>query len=289
MKNLVVYHANCNDGLGAAWAAHKALGDAATYFAAAYNRPFPMQLIEEDTTIYLCDFSYPTESIMPVLEDPRVTKVVLLDHHKTALDAIFEHPKYITSFATSERSGAVITHKYFHPEEEVPELLLYVEDRDLWKFAMTHTREVMHGFSVGERTIAGIGKMIDGGIQRLLENGTAIQDAYNQYKESIIRGSVVSIFVDGLRVPGCNANGMFASEIGNDLCINNTLFSVTYFVDRDNNCRVSLRSAENGSDVSAVAKKFGGGGHKHASGFSVHMSRVKFEGNNMYLDSSENN
>jgi nanoRNase/pAp phosphatase (c-di-AMP/oligoRNAs hydrolase) len=31
----------------------------------------------------------------------------------------------------------------------------------------------------------------------------------------------------------------------------------------------SLRSKEGGEDVSIIAAKFGGGGHKHAAGFSV--------------------
>jgi uncharacterized protein len=31
----------------------------------------------------------------------------------------------------------------------------------------------------------------------------------------------------------------------------------------------SLRSCENGVDVSEIAKQFGGGGHKHAAGFTV--------------------
>jgi hypothetical protein len=34
-----------------------------------------------------------------------------------------------------------------------------------------------------------------------------------------------------------------------------------------------LRSAEDGMDVSEIAKKYGGGGHKHAAGFSVKFSR----------------
>lgn len=31
----------------------------------------------------------------------------------------------------------------------------------------------------------------------------------------------------------------------------------------------SLRSAEDGVDVSEIAKRYGGGGHKHAAGFKV--------------------
>jgi len=33
--------------------------------------------------------------------------------------------------------------------------------------------------------------------------------------------------------------------------------------------KVSLRSRPDGADVSEIAKKLGGGGHKHAAGFSL--------------------
>jgi len=40
-SNLVIYHANCDDGFGAAWCAWKALGEKETdYFAAGFVRPF---------------------------------------------------------------------------------------------------------------------------------------------------------------------------------------------------------------------------------------------------------
>ena len=36
----------------------------------------------------------------------------------------------------------------------------------------------------------------------------------------------------------------------------------------------SLRSTEDGLDVSEIASKFGGGGHKHAAGFSVPLEEA---------------
>jgi nanoRNase/pAp phosphatase (c-di-AMP/oligoRNAs hydrolase) len=36
----------------------------------------------------------------------------------------------------------------------------------------------------------------------------------------------------------------------------------------------SLRSGENGMDVSVIAQKYGGGGHKHASGFRVPFEQL---------------
>jgi nanoRNase/pAp phosphatase (c-di-AMP/oligoRNAs hydrolase) len=38
----------------------------------------------------------------------------------------------------------------------------------------------------------------------------------------------------------------------------------------------SLRSTEEGLDVSEIAKLYGGGGHKHAAGFKVPHELVKF-------------
>jgi uncharacterized protein len=40
----------------------------------------------------------------------------------------------------------------------------------------------------------------------------------------------------------------------------------------------SLRSAGLGLDVSAIAKRFGGGGHLHAAGFSVPFDRLTVDG-----------
>jgi nanoRNase/pAp phosphatase (c-di-AMP/oligoRNAs hydrolase) len=45
-------------------------------------------------------------------------------------------------------------------------------------------------------------------------------------------------------------------------------FAAAYYFDGDA-YKFSLRSKEDGSDVSEVAANFGGGGHKNASGFRI--------------------
>ena len=47
--------------------------------------------------------------------------------------------------------------------------------------------------------------------------------------------------------------------------------SVTWYLDKNRKNIVSLRSNEHGVDVSEVAKNCGGGGHKHAAGFSTYV------------------
>jgi nanoRNase/pAp phosphatase (c-di-AMP/oligoRNAs hydrolase) len=60
---------------------------------------------------------------------------------------------------------------------------------------------------------------------------------------------------------------MYASDAGNILS-EGRAFAATYY-DTDKSRVFSLRSSKGGVDVGEVAKLFGGGGHKHAAGFSV--------------------
>ena len=51
-------------------------------------------------------------------------------------------------------------------------------------------------------------------------------------------------------------------------------FAATYF-DTGNIREFSLRSSPDGVDVSLVAEMYGGGGHKHASGFRISIAEAQ--------------
>ena len=58
------------------------------------------------------------------------------------------------------------------------------------------------------------------------------------------------------------------SEVGHELANKSESFGMIWYLGEENKAKVSLRS--NGDyDVSAIAKCFGGGGHRNAAGFSV--------------------
>jgi nanoRNase/pAp phosphatase (c-di-AMP/oligoRNAs hydrolase) len=62
-----------------------------------------------------------------------------------------------------------------------------------------------------------------------------------------------------------NATCLF-SEIAGELA-QDEQFAACYFDRRDGKRQWSLRSDDNGLDVSAIAKAHSGGGHYHAAGF----------------------
>ena len=86
MKTHVVTHANCPDGFGAAFAAHKRFGDDVEYTFARHgkdgNHDLPVNY--EGADVYILDFSYPEQVLWDIASKAR--RVRLFDHHATALE-----------------------------------------------------------------------------------------------------------------------------------------------------------------------------------------------------------
>lgn len=78
---LVLHHSADFDGLASRAVAHKALGDTATYLGWDYGQPLPD--LTPYSTVYMIDISLP----IGVMEK-NAHKIILIDHHKTLIDAV---------------------------------------------------------------------------------------------------------------------------------------------------------------------------------------------------------
>lgn len=253
----VIYHGSCDDGFGAAWSAWKLLGDRATYMAAQHGEPVPE--LPPKAVVALVDFSYKR----PVMEQmrARVGGVVILDHHVTA-QADLQDLDY--AVFDMERSGAHLSWNFFHPEEPLPELLAYVEDKDLWHFRLPQSKEVTAAIRSYPMDFA-VWNAFE--VERLKVEGVALLRLQEQQVLAHCKRMRWEQ-LGGHRVPIVNASDL-RSEIANRLC---TLypeapFAAAYYDTQDGHRNWSLRSVGE-FDVAALAKRFGGGGHKNASGFS---------------------
>ncbi|MCA9793515.1 MAG: hypothetical protein KC910_17010, partial [Candidatus Eremiobacteraeota bacterium] len=139
----VLYHGGCRDGRTAAWAAYKALGDKAEYIPMGYQAPPPD--LPPDARVAVVDFSF----LPDVLDDlkKRVADVVILHHHDTAAERLQGVPGVVVD---QERAGAGLSWHYFHPNEPLPALAAYAEDRDLWRFDLPLSKEVGTAMGVAE-------------------------------------------------------------------------------------------------------------------------------------------
>lgn len=116
MKNIVLYHGNCFDGIASAWAAWKKFGDNAKYVPVTYpNDKLPVLLLDTDIeAVYIVDFSFKRDLLLALKE--RVNKLVVLDHHKTA-EADLKRLDFC--IFDMEKSGARLTWEYFHYPKHV--------------------------------------------------------------------------------------------------------------------------------------------------------------------------
>lgn len=277
-KPIVVYHGQgCLDGLAGAWCFHNFFGASMEYLPGIYQAKVNVEEFR-DRDVYLVDFSYPHDVVASILEV--ASSVVLLDHHATTIDDLWDLvPKGLNmDYATVNHSGARIAWDYIalytqHGQPR-PKLIDHIEDRDMWTFAIEDTAEVNAALYSYRRDFELLDKWMHAssyGLKKLIAEGRTLLRAQARNVEAIIQGNTRSVaFTSAGEVPFVNASYMFASDIGNALAEFHPF--VVVYQDTKLHREFSLRSARsnpNHADVGAIAKSFGGGGHKHAAGFKV--------------------
>lgn len=275
-KPLVIYHGNCADGFSAAWVCRKKFGEEADYVAGVYQSPPP------DVTgrrVYLVDFSYKREVVAAMVASAE--KVILIDHHKTAIEDLHELPG-LEQYVDLERSGATLTWDYMFPDEPRPLLLGHIEDRDLWRFKLPGTREIQANVFSYEYTFELWDKLMSAGQVELLQMtvaGAAIERKHHKDIAELVKVCMREMVIGGHWVPVASLPYTLTSDAGHFMCnpyaspqlqgeIVKPPFAACYWDTTDGRI-FSLRSQDDGMDVSEIAKRYGGGGHVHASGFKV--------------------
>ena len=260
MKPLVVLHKGCPDGAGAGYAFWKKFGNEIEYRFQHYADEMDFEY--QDRDIFVADFSFKRDQTQKLLDAN--ARIVMLDHHATAFQELegLEHPNLDKSRMTMEKSGAVIAWEYLFSDTPVPDLLLHIQDRDLWKFELNRTKEISLGLSLEGLDFR---KWDSLNISDLYQVGRVILKDHQKKVSSIIRNCKREVVIEGHKGILVNAPNYMASDIGEALK-DEALF-VAIYADAVDSRRFHLRSRA--FDVSVLAAAFGGGGHPLAAGFSV--------------------
>ena len=258
--DFVIYHGDCSDGFGAAYAAWKLLGDRAEYHAAKYGEPPPDV---SGKCVVVLDFSYDNATTKRLIQEAK--SFLIIDHHKSAMVEL--HDVSCTRFDMNH-SGAMLAWKFFHPGKDAPRLIKFIEDRDLWKWEIPYSKEFSAAFDMVKFDFEEFDKYLDdSAVDDAQERGSYIL-AYSKTVISKIAKHASPRKISGKDVLVVNSPH-WMSEIGNTLgprCD----FAVIWYWDHDTRqVKVSLRAHHDDADVSEVAKKFGGGGHRKAAGFAL--------------------
>ena len=156
--------------------------------------------------------------------------------------------------------------QYFHPGTEVPRFFEYLQDRDLWTKRLPGVDEFTAALRSYPQDFEKWDFLLSGFVSDLIEEGISIQ----RYFRTLVEQAKRHVFfreIAGYSVPVVNASMFMSSEVAGELAEGQP-FAAVYAETKDN-IIWSLRSRGDGVDVSEVAKRFGGGGHKNAAGFTV--------------------
>lgn len=262
-RPLVIYHAACRDGFCAAWA-FWTREPHAEFFPAAHGSP-PPDVAGRD--VVMVDFSYPRLVMDEIAAAAR--SLVVLDHHKTAEAALADfRPPNATVVFDMQRSGAGITWEHYWPGRERPWIVSYVEDRDLWRHALPNGPAVNAFLSTLRFDFEAWYQASRMDVSDAAKLGVVVEDKIRQYVIEVGKNAR-RIVLAGHDVPIVNAPQVDVSELGSYLA-HGEPFAVAWWQRSDGSFSYSLRSHEPSDiDVSEIAKRFGGGGHRRAAGFQL--------------------
>lgn len=266
---LCVFHADCPDGFASAVAVYEKFGDSVEFCPSSYGQ-LPPDV--RGHHVVIVDFSYPAEVLRKI--STLAASVTVLDHHKTAASDLLPllEDGTISGIFDMDKSGAVITWEYYH-DTMVPELLLYIQDNDLWKFELIFSKSIYawistqpHQLDVWSDITHSFENMTVTERDVIVGEGQAILRRHFFDVELSVRTTLRYMVIGGIRVPVINCPRTIASDAAE--LTGNMPFSASY-VDRTHGRQFNLRSGLSGVDVSEIARLYGGGGHRHAAGFNI--------------------
>ena len=279
----VIYHGNCTDGFMSATIVRKAFGEKAAKgieFYAGVHQEAPPDVTGK--MVIFVDFSYKKA----VIEDmaKKAKWIWIVDHHASAKDDLVDLPSNVKADFDMKRSGAGMAWDIFMKGKPRPKIVDYVEDVDLWRLALPRTKEVAScirsydydfdiwtGFLNADQT-----KLIS----RMKKEGESIERKHMKDIKEHIEVGKHYLTIAGKKVPVVNLPYTMASEAAGILA-RDAPFGAAYTI-VDGGVNFSLRSRNNGNDVSKVALEYGGGGHPQAAGF-----RIEYAGKDMQRELSK--
>jgi oligoribonuclease NrnB/cAMP/cGMP phosphodiesterase (DHH superfamily) len=267
--NVVIYHADCTDGFGAAYAAWKCLGNRAEYYPCKHGTEPPDVA---GKNVVILDFSFNNETTKKMIE--AANQLLIIDHHKTAMVEL--HDIANTHFDMT-KSGAMLSWEWFHPGKECPKFIQYIQDRDLWAWELAYSKEFAAAFDMVPFEFEEFEKFEDDSVfDDAVKRGSYIL-AYSKTVVKKVCEKAQARKLDDKDVLVVNASH-WMSEIGARLAPDCDFALIWYWDHEAEHTKVSLRAFHDTVDVAEIAKKFGGGGHKKASGFqldkSVHIEDI---------------
>jgi len=272
--DIIIYHKSDLDGIGSAAIFYQDYPEA-EYIGLEHGKEkddFDLERLR-DKTVAIVDFSFDVmEGIKNICKE-----LIWIDHHESAKKQNLKiwNDEKVKGLRSIEHSAIHLVWKYLNPEEEIPIIVNLIEDGDLWTWQYKKASEpfttafmsIDPEYSSKKWTTL----LLDDTdyLDELIEKGKGmIEVRMKRIKRLYKYGNDITWEGNKCRIinstSDCSHLGQHCYDNGYDIGMIWKLIG--------NEVVIGLRS--NKVDVSALAKKHGGGGHKFASGFSCTMQEL---------------
>lgn len=279
MTRTVCFYHNDADGRASGAIARYALGGQIHLVEMDYDaRPIPWDDILDADRIVVVDFSF---SIQDMLKMAVGREFIWIDHHVSALTEMEEASKTWPGLRDHSTAACVLTWKYFFPNKPVPRAITLIGDRDIWRWAEADTGAFTEGLHVQDTSVERDDLWVplledDSNFMKVIfDEGRRLREIRLEQIKRLVerRGFEVEFECHRTLVVNTHGNGDIGQH-GRDLG-----FEIVYCyedqIQRDIlTTFVTLFSGQ--IDVSVIARRFGGGGHAGAAGFSFPRASTPF-------------
>jgi oligoribonuclease NrnB/cAMP/cGMP phosphodiesterase (DHH superfamily) len=300
MKNIIVYHKVDFDGVCGAAVIYHHLKDKPLkikFIPMDYGDPFPFEIINYDDNVYMVDFSLSMND-MKKIKDKTLEKgsFIWLDHHISALNDYKDTPFTIIGLRHPKIAGCELAYLFTHytilnlaydtnydeiiEKYPIPEVIKHLGRYDVWD--LDHHNGILD-FQYGLRLENDVynpkaeiwEKLLiypDSYFLGIEREGYKYRKILNIENENYCEHHAFETVFENLR--------FIALNIGN--ASSHTFDSVYDESKHDAMMRFALKVSPNGEpyytvsmyttkdiNLSLIAKKYGGGGHKKACGFQI--------------------
>lgn len=245
-----------------------------------YATEFPIEKIEKDEKVYIVDYSidpYIMEQLIAITHN-----IIWIDHHKSAIEKYEKWPNMMPAIGgiriKEGVSACKLVWNYIGGNDyNIPVMVRIIDDWDIWKHEYEYTKPFITSFNA--RSVYTDPKNYlfwkhmndEDYISRMVADGMTMIKFRDGYAEEVINHIGFKCTIGGLRVFAVNiphANSEYFKSLDK---AEYDVFMPFYYDPNKMLWTYSMYSVSEGTDVSAVCKKYGGGGHKNAAGFTIAM------------------
>jgi oligoribonuclease NrnB/cAMP/cGMP phosphodiesterase (DHH superfamily) len=271
MTKSICFHHNDPDGHASGAIVRYALGDDVLLVESDYDKTIiPWEKVEKADRIIVTDFSFPMDDMLRLANG---REFVWIDHHKSAMLEFAEMGKDWKGIRDVSEAGCVLTWKHFFPDKPVPYPIVLIGDRDIWRWAEADTGAFNESLynqdhkAENDALWRSLFEEDQATLKRMIEEGQWLRKINLENVARMMEGRSFEVQFERYNTLAVNAVG--TGDIGN--YGRDREYEIVYCY-RDEMQSGVLSTVitlfSNKVDVSVIAKKYGGGGHAGAAGFS---------------------